>query len=65
VEESLNGPAPDASRLDGLARWLVDEAPHHSVEDLFAEFCREVVRRGLPVYQIGRASCRERVSDIV
>ncbi|HEX2137264.1 MAG TPA: adenylate/guanylate cyclase domain-containing protein [Microvirga sp.] len=51
MEESLNGPAPDASRLDGLARWLVDEAPHHSVEDLFAEFCREVVRRGLPVYR--------------
>ena len=42
---------PDTSRLDGLARWLVDSAPHHSFEHLFPEFCREVVRRGIPVFR--------------
>jgi adenylate cyclase len=38
-------------RLDGLARWLAREAPHGSVADLFPAFCRELVRRRLPVWR--------------
>ena len=39
------------SRLDGLARWLVEAAPHEAVDRLFPEFCREIVRRGLPIFR--------------
>lgn len=39
--------------MNPIARWLAYDAPHHSVEALFAAFCRELVRAGVPV---GRAS---------
>jgi adenylate cyclase len=39
------------NRLDGLAIWLADEAPHGSVGELFTAFCRELVRRGFPVWR--------------
>jgi adenylate cyclase len=38
-------------RLDGLARWLVDNAPDREIGELFPEFCRELVRRRLPVFR--------------
>src|SRR5215212_7276820 len=44
VQESFVQPPDDPTRLDGLARWLVDRAPHDSVDHLFPEFCREVLR---------------------
>jgi len=51
VQESFVQPPDDPIRLDGLARWLVDRAPHDSVDHLFPEFCREVVRRGFPIFR--------------
>ncbi|MBO1903392.1 adenylate/guanylate cyclase domain-containing protein [Microvirga sp. 3-52] len=38
-------------RIDGIARWLIDQAPHGNVKDLFAGFCREAVRAGWPVWR--------------
>ena len=37
--------------MDGIARWLVNDAPHNSVKDLFAAFCMEIVRSGAPVWR--------------
>ncbi|MBF9196717.1 adenylate/guanylate cyclase domain-containing protein [Microvirga terrestris] len=34
-----------------LARWLADEAPHETVQGLFAGFCEEIVRSGIPVWR--------------
>jgi len=44
-------PPSGPSRLDGLARWLVEAAPHETVDRLFPEFCREIVRRSLPIFR--------------
>jgi adenylate cyclase len=38
-------------RIDGIGRWLIDQAPHGNVKDLFAGFCREAVRAGWPVWR--------------
>jgi adenylate cyclase len=38
-------------RLDGFGRWLADGAPHDDLAGLFPAFCREIVRRGLPVWR--------------
>ncbi len=38
-------------RIDEIGRWLVDQAPHGNVKDLFAGFCREIVQTGLPVWR--------------
>lgn len=38
-------------RIDGIARWLADRAPHENVKELFAAFCREIVQSGLPVWR--------------
>ncbi|QRM30927.1 adenylate/guanylate cyclase domain-containing protein [Microvirga sp. VF16] len=38
-------------RIDGIGRWLVDQAPRENVKGLFAGFCREVVRVGWPVWR--------------
>jgi adenylate cyclase len=38
-------------RIDEIARWLIDQAPHGNVKDLFAGFCREAVRAGWPVWR--------------
>lgn len=38
-------------RIDGIARWLVDQASHGNVKDLFAGFCREIVQAGWPVWR--------------
>src|SRR5918993_757521 len=38
-------------RMDDIARWLVNDAPHHSVKALFAAFCQEIVRSGAPVWR--------------
>jgi adenylate cyclase len=37
--------------MEGIARWLVNDAPHDSVKGLFAAFCEEVVRSGVPVWR--------------
>ena len=37
--------------MEDIARWLANSAPHHSVEALFAAFCREIVRSGAPVWR--------------
>src|ERR687893_958224 len=37
---------------EALARWLADEAPHDTVQGLFAGFCQEVVRSGAPVWRV-------------
>ncbi|UVF21036.1 adenylate/guanylate cyclase domain-containing protein [Microvirga terrae] len=42
----------DASeRIDGISRWLIERAPHENVRDLFAGFCRELVRAGVPIWR--------------
>ena len=38
-------------QTEALARWLANEAPHDTVQDLFAGFCREVVQSGAPVWR--------------
>jgi adenylate cyclase len=38
-------------RVESIARWLANGAPLHSVEELFAAFCREIVRSGAPVWR--------------
>jgi adenylate cyclase len=38
-------------RIDEIGRWLIDQAPHGNVKDLFAGFCREAVRAGWPVWR--------------
>jgi adenylate cyclase len=43
--------AVTTQRLDGLGRWLVEVASHRSIEELFSEFCRELVRRDLPIWR--------------
>jgi adenylate cyclase len=40
-------------RMEDIARWLVNDAPHDSVEALFAAFCQEIVQ---PITPIWRAS---------
>jgi adenylate cyclase len=37
--------------LDRISRWLVAQAPHHSVKELFAAFCREITQSGWPVWR--------------
>ncbi|NKJ96226.1 hypothetical protein GFM14_32715 [Rhizobium leguminosarum bv. viciae] len=39
--------------MEGIARWLANDAPHNGVKELFAAFCQQIVRSGMPV---GRAS---------
>jgi adenylate cyclase len=36
-------------RVEDLARWLANEAPHHNVKALFASFCQEIVRSRVSV----------------
>ncbi|WP_262270160.1 MULTISPECIES: adenylate/guanylate cyclase domain-containing protein [Microvirga] len=38
-------------RIDGISRWLIERAPHETVRDLFAGFCRELVRAGEPIWR--------------
>jgi adenylate cyclase len=38
-------------RIDEISHWLVDQAPHENVKELFAGFCRELVHAGLPVWR--------------
>ncbi|MGO4385939.1 adenylate/guanylate cyclase domain-containing protein [Microvirga sp. 2YAF29] len=42
--------APQRTPED-ISRWLADEAPHASVEVLFAAFCRDIVRLIAPVWR--------------
>ena len=39
------------NQTEALARWLADEAPHRTVQELFAGFCQEIVRSGIPVWR--------------
>ncbi|AXA41570.1 adenylate/guanylate cyclase domain-containing protein [Rhizobium leguminosarum] len=39
--------------MEDIARWLANDAPHNGVKELFAAFCQQIVRSGMPV---GRAS---------
>lgn len=36
-------------RMKDIARWLADDAPHDTVEALFAAFCREIIHAIAPV----------------
>jgi adenylate cyclase len=38
-------------RVEDIARWLANEAPHHNVKALFASFCQEIVRSRMPVWR--------------
>jgi hypothetical protein len=38
--------------MEDIARWLANDAPHNGVKELFAAFCQQIVRSGMPV---GRA----------
>ena len=38
-------------RMDDISLWLANEAPHDSVKELFAAFCQEIVRSGVPVWR--------------
>jgi adenylate cyclase len=38
-------------RIDRIGRWLVEQAPHDNVKDLFAGFCREIVQCGWPIWR--------------
>jgi adenylate cyclase len=38
-------------RIEDIARWLAQDAPHDSVEVLFAAFCREIARSVAPVWR--------------
>jgi adenylate cyclase len=44
-------PPASTNRLDGIARWITTDARHETVEALFPTFCRELVRRGFPVWR--------------
>jgi hypothetical protein len=37
--------------MGGIARWLVNDAPHDTVEALFAAFCQEIARSVTPVWR--------------
>jgi adenylate cyclase len=37
--------------MQDIARWLANDAPHDSVKALFAAFCLEMVRSGVPVWR--------------
>jgi adenylate cyclase len=39
------------TRTEDIALWLANEAPHDSLKGLFAGFCQEVVRSGVPVWR--------------
>jgi adenylate cyclase len=36
---------------EDITRWLVNDAPHDTVEALFAAFCHEIIRAGAPVWR--------------
>jgi adenylate cyclase len=38
-------------RIDGVARWLAQEAPHRTVEELFVAFCRQLTLAGWPIWR--------------
>ncbi|MDP8917642.1 MAG: adenylate/guanylate cyclase domain-containing protein [Pseudomonadota bacterium] len=38
-------------QTEAFARWLASEASHGTVQGLFAGFCQEVVRSGIPVWR--------------
>jgi len=38
-------------RIDRIGHWLVEQAPQENVKELFAGFCREIVRAGFPVWR--------------
>jgi len=38
-------------RVDGIARWLAQEAPHGSVEELFVALCRQLTQAGWPIWR--------------
>jgi adenylate cyclase len=39
------------NRVEDIALWLAREAPHDTLEALFAAFCREIVRSLAPVWR--------------
>jgi adenylate cyclase len=39
------------TRTEDITLWLANEAPHGTVKGLFAGFCQEVVRSGIPVWR--------------
>ena len=41
----------DENAMDRILRWLIEQAPHDNVKELFAGFCRELVRTGYPVWR--------------
>jgi adenylate cyclase len=39
------------TRTEDITLWLANEAPHDTVKGLFAGFCQEIVRSGVPVWR--------------
>ncbi|WP_052003059.1 adenylate/guanylate cyclase domain-containing protein [Microvirga sp. BSC39] len=39
------------TRTEDITLWLANEAPHDTVQGLFAGFCQEIVRSGVPVWR--------------
>ena len=39
------------TRTEDFTFWLANEAPHDTVKGLFAGFCQEIVRSGVPVWR--------------
>jgi adenylate cyclase len=38
-------------RVEDIALWLANDAPHHTFEALFGAFCRRMVQSGSPVWR--------------
>ncbi len=38
-------------RTEDITLWLANEAPQDTVNGLFAGFCQEIVRSGIPVWR--------------
>jgi adenylate cyclase len=38
-------------RVEDIALWLANDAPHGTLEALFGTFCREIVRCGIPIWR--------------
>lgn len=38
-------------RMEDLSLWLADEASHDTVEELFAGFCRAIIRSEIPIWR--------------
>jgi hypothetical protein len=55
ISAGNGGPSPGGGRAMGrmqdIAPWLANDAPHDSVRVLFAAFCGEMVQSGVPIWR--------------